>query len=361
MKSLKHLELWFRRQFNRHVGAQRIPIVVGHPQQAIPIGTAPRILVLRQDRIGDVLVAVPVLRALRECYPASVIDMVLSPNNIAARSAVAPYIDDVIIHLKGLRGLLKTRRTLRVNSYDVVIDLMDNASSTSALLVSFAHSRYAVGIDKENRGVYTHVVPLADRATVHIVERISRLLWPLNVDPATHDLHLEYPLTDAERAEARRTVREPSSKKKIFGINISGSDVSRMYSEAGIIELIEHCKKHHPDTEAIVLCAKQHQEMQERIAQATGSKAIAPTPSFHSWAAIVSELDALFTPDTSSVHLAAAFQKPSVVLFVHDRIDLMPWYPYLTTCYPVETTSGTIDQIPIAEVIQAVDRCLGDL
>ncbi|HLP27856.1 MAG TPA: glycosyltransferase family 9 protein [Candidatus Didemnitutus sp.] len=358
MSPLKPIELWIRRHFNRHIGAQRIPILVSSPQLAIPVEDPVRILVLRQDRIGDVLVSVPVIRALRERFSAATIDMVMSQNNIAVLDAVAPFINDVIVHHKGLPGLLRTQKELRSRRYDVVIDLMDNASSTSALLIRSSRARYAVGIDKENRGVYTHVVPLADRASVHIVDRIARLLWPFAIDPSTIDLHLAFPLRGQDVQDAYATVRAPSSAVKILGVNISGSDVSRMYTEVGIIDIVNHCMTSHTQFETVVMCAAQHQEMQERISRATGARAIPPTASFGAWAANIAQLDAFFTPDTSSVHLAAAFNIPSVVLYVHDRADLMPWYPYDTPCFPVETTTGTIAEIPIRDILRAVDQLL---
>lgn len=358
MKHLKPIELWIRGQFNRHAGAQRIPIVVSSPQRAIAVEDPVKILVLRQDRIGDVLVSVPVIRALRTRFPAATIDMVMSPNNITVRDAVDPFINDVIIHQKGLAGLLRTRRILRARRYDVVIDLMDNASSTSGLLVQASRARYAVGIDKENRGIYTHVVPLADRSRVHIVDRIARLLWPFAIDPAATDLRLAFPLSEEDKERASSIMRAPSSSAKIFGVNISGSDVSRMYSEEGMIEIVNYSKHTYPEIETVVMCAPQHREMQERIAAATSTRAIPPTTTFGAWAANIAQLDGFFTPDTSSVHLASAFNVPSVVLFVHDRADLMPWYPYASVCYPVETTTGTIAEIPVRDIIRAVDQLL---
>lgn len=355
---LKSIERAIRRSFNRHIGAQRIPIVVSSPSLAIAVEDPVRILVLRQDRIGDVLISLPVIRALRARFPAATIDMVLSPNNIAVRDAVDPFINDVIIHEKGLAGLLRTRRTLHSRRYDVVMDLMDNASSTSALLIRASRARYAVGIDKENRGIYTHVVPLADRSSVHIVDRIARLLWPFAIDPAAIDLRLAYPLSEEDVARAVSIVRAPSSSSKIFGVNISGSDISRMYSEDGIVQIIDHCLKTYPSIETVVMAAAQHHDIQQRIGQRTGCRVIPPTPSFRAWAANLAQLDAFFTPDTSSVHLAAAFNVPSVVLFVHDRPDLMPWYPYASVCFPVETTTGSIAQIPLRDILGAVDQLL---
>ena len=361
MRYFKTIELWIRRHFNRHVGMQRIPIVVSHPQPVISSNDAARILLLRQDRIGDVLVSVPVIRALRSHFPTSTIDMVLSMNNISVRQAVAPYINDVILYKKGLIGLLKTRSDLRSVRYDVVVDLTDNASSTSAILIHATRARYAVGIDKENRGVYTHVVPMAERSSVHIVDRISRLLWPFDIDAIHLNMNLAFPLEAQHVQQAHNEVRVASKSSKILGVNISGSQLSRMYPENMLIEVMASCKDQNPEIEIVIMCAPQHREMQQRISTATGCRMIEPSPSFSAWAANINELDAFFTPDTSAVHLAAAFKKPCVVLYKHESADLLPWYPYNSPCFPVVTDGGQISTIPTQTVIEAIDQCLRSL
>jgi len=353
---LKRVELWTRGQFNRSVGLSRIPTLISRSCQVIPTGGDIRILVLRQDRIGDVLVSVPIFRALRRLFPQGQIDVVLSHNNIPVRDAISPFINAVVLYQKGPLALLKLRRTIRKRRYDVVVDCMDNASTTSSLFVNATHARYAIGIDKENRGVYTHVVPLADRSSVHIVDRISRLLWPFGVDLTTEEKQLAYPLQESDVLHAQSLVHGTSVGRKIFGFNISGSDIGRMYPEIDIIRVINEVGNLGSEVEFVILGAQQHLDMLLRISEATHCRLIEPVASFTAWAAIIAQLDGLITPDTSAVHVAAAFSVPSVVLFVHDRADLMPWYPYNTPCFACETTTSRIADIPVESVISAVRK-----
>ncbi|MFN6113513.1 MAG: glycosyltransferase family 9 protein, partial [Bacteroidota bacterium] len=234
---IKRLELAVRRFYNGRVGRSGQPMLVSEAKDVIGYSSLRRVLLLRQDRIGDVLVSTPVIRELRRLLPQAEIDMVMSTNNISVRQAVDSEIDHVHVFRKSLLHLLVLRRALRRRRYDLVIDLMDNASSTSALLISGAQARMAIGVDKVNRGVYTHVVPLADQTRVHIVERIARLLWPLGVDLRDEDLRLTFPLTDLQRATAVGLIRD-GSQRPLLAVNISGSDVHRMYPETKMIELL---------------------------------------------------------------------------------------------------------------------------
>jgi ADP-heptose:LPS heptosyltransferase len=355
---LKRVELAVRRAFVRGVRAGNIPRMITRPMDAFKLN-APRILILRQDRIGDVLVSEPIVRAIRAALPAATIELLLSPNNLAALPAMAPHINGHLVYEKGLAGLIRTIRTIRAQRYDIVIDLMDNASSTSSMIVSYARSRYALGIHKENAAVYSHVVPLRDKATVHIVDRLGQLLLAFDRDPATLDLRLHYPVSEADRAAAITRLGGPlRGTARRFGVNISGSGEHRMYPAEGIIDVVRATRREHPEWDVVLLAAPQERERQLAIAQASGARAIEPSSSFHEFACTLSVLDAVMTVDTSAVHVIAAAQVPSVVLFVHNDPGLLPWYPYRSLCEPLETIGAQVAEIPVADVIAAVHRTL---
>jgi ADP-heptose:LPS heptosyltransferase len=113
--------------------------------------------------------------------------------------------------------------------------------------------------------------------------------------------------------------------------------------------------------DVVLLAAPQERARQQLIAQASGARAIEPSASFHEFAASLSVLDAVMTVDTSAVHVIAAAQVPSVVLFVHNDPDLMPWYPYRSPCIPLETTGGSVAEIPVADVVAAVHGMLNEV
>ncbi|MEY3386330.1 MAG: hypothetical protein RIR53_1141 [Bacteroidota bacterium] len=359
---LKKVELAVRRFYNARVGGNAEPVVIDAPANALDASSVQRVLLLRQDRIGDVLVSTPIIRALRRLMPHAQIDMVLSTNNIAVRQAVADQVDHIHVFKKSLLHLVVLRRRLRRQRYDLVIDLMDNASSTSALLISGARATFSIGVDKVNRGVYTHVVPLADQTRVHIVERIARLLWPLGVDLRGEDLRLSFPLTDTQRQHAASLMTDPHGRP-VLAVNTSGSDVHRMYPEKLMITLLQRvserwCQEGPGAVKLRIISAPMHSDMAHRIGQACGIDVVPPQSSYASFAACIAAADMLLTPDTSAVHAAAAHGVPSVVLFSQDSRGLMPWLPYATPCWPCVTTKGALETIDVDDVRKAVDAMI---
>lgn len=359
---IKRLELAVRRRYNRWVSRGEDPIVVTQPLANAIVSDTARILLLRQDRIGDVLVSTPIIAELRARFPRATIDMVLSTNNVAVRFAIEPYVDHLHVFRKGLIDLLRLRQALRRAKYDVVIDLMDNASSTSGILIQGSRAPLAIGVDKENRRVYTHVVPLADRTVVHIVERIACVVWPLGFDIPHTNLRPRLPDVGTQTLDRGR-----GNPTYVLGVNISGSDVDRMYPEDQLKEVLGSIRAMYAEElqkgtfEIILMSAPHHNDIAKRIGQSLGMRVLDPMPSFRAFANAIGHCDMFFTPDTSAVHVAAAFNVPSLVLFAQDDRKLMPWYPYATRCWSCIAHNAPLAAIPPIDIIAQLQTMICEI
>ncbi len=335
---LKRLELAFRRAFiKRLYGSHPPTITVQSPEESFYLPSNCRILLLRQDRIGDVIVSMPIMRLLRQKYPEARIDIMLGDNNIAVKNLVLTYCDTVWRYTKRLPKLLGLMHSLRDVEYDVVIDLIDNASLTSSLLVRFCGAMYSVGIDKENAAAYLYVVPLLDRTQAHIVHRITQLLLPFDIDPSASNLDLEYPLTDGDIYAAKAKLPAKQGKWRL-GINLSGRGEEMYWGRENFIWLVEQMQTAFPAFDVMLMgmpdYAGEIQAIQAAIHENKTRDASVysapPAASLHEFAAMLHECDAVFTPDTSVVHLAAAWKLPTVALFVFNEFGLVHWTPFNT-------------------------------
>ncbi len=104
------------------------------------------ILIIKIGALGDVILAVPSLRAIRRKFPKSKIKLLVGIDNkeIFMNS---PFIDEIIVcdfreRDKGLAGLLGLARKLRTENFDIVVDLQNNKKSHSLSFLSCAPKRY---------------------------------------------------------------------------------------------------------------------------------------------------------------------------------------------------------------------------
>jgi ADP-heptose:LPS heptosyltransferase len=321
-------------------------------EDLLHLPAAPRILLIRLERIGDILVSVPVLRSLRVRYPLGRIDLLLSRANLAVRHAVAPFVNHVWCYEKTVGSALGLLRSFRRTHYDVVVDLLDHPSANAQLVIRWCGARAAVGLLHAESGLYTHAAPVLDPRAVHPVERLAQLLLPFGIDPATESLDLAYPLEQTDIERARQTLG-PASRPLRFGVNLSGRKTERYWGRDNYVALLRHVTKHDPRFSVSVCGAPQDAAEVKHVAEATGTQAVPPCSSLREFAAIVHEFDLLLTPDTAVVHIAAAWKLPTVALYQDDPATVL-WLPYKTPHRAVADPRG-IPAISAEQVIAAVD------
>jgi ADP-heptose:LPS heptosyltransferase len=201
------------------------------------------------------------------------------------------------------------------------------------------------------------VVPRLDRSRYHIVERIAQLLLPFGIDPWSCDLRLEYPISDSERQWAETILGKPRGAYRL-GINIAASHPDKYWGRTNWIAFIQAVQRRYPDAEPLLFAPPTYAAEQQAIAEATGVRQVPPTASFHEFAVVLGQCDVIVTPDTAAAHLAAAWQRPCLALYVWDNPALMPWFPYRSPYEAAFTRRGALKYLPVEDAIAALERLL---
>jgi lipopolysaccharide heptosyltransferase II len=348
--ALKPVERRIRSLFLSGRGSFTGQVITG-PAGALALGESPRVLFVRAERIGDVLVSVPVLRAVRRRYPGARLDLLVSTGNYGVHRAVATWIDGVWCYEKRVAPTLRLVRQLRRSDYDLVVDLSHDPSVTSQLAARWSGADRTLGLLHEQPACLTHAVRALARRRVHIVRRIAELLVAFGVDPDTEDLRLEYPLTEADRERARARLPPPARSYRL-GVNVSARGPEKQWGRENFVAAIQDLLRLDPRFEAVVCGSPEDRAQVEAIAAATGAAAVAPLVSFHEFATVINACDLLLTPDTCTVHLAAAWRIPMVGLF-HANPTMLPWTPYESPHRAI-VHQGALSEVPPARVVQAM-------
>ena len=146
---------------------------------------APRsVLVIQTAFIGDALLAVPLLKAVKDLWPGAGLDVLVRPpaDNLLE---TLPYLREIIIYDKrgadrGLSGLLQLRRRLRDKKYDLA--LLPHRSFRSGLLAYGAGIPIRVGFDRGG-GRHFHTVRIPYPTNGHEIVRNLQLLTPFGPFP----------------------------------------------------------------------------------------------------------------------------------------------------------------------------------
>ncbi len=318
-----------------------------------------KFLFVRQDMIGDVLVSTPLFEILKRHYPDAAVDVLLSSSNHFVL-ANDPLIRKRWIYDKRIGTTWRLVNNIRRERYDFVIDLMDNPSTTSTLFCLLAGGRRNVGLEKDNAYAYDIVIPLQSRRDTHIIERIAQLLVPFHIDVSNEKLSPRYFTSAASEESAKAFISENGLENKFnIGINISAGDETRYWGTSKFQELIRYIRSRHADFRIIVLFKPSDFETAATIQQPFPEVVLSPrTDSFDQFASLIRRLNLLVTPDTSAVHLAAAFNIPSIVLYVQSNKDLRIWEPYQTLSECLVTNVDDLSTIPSSDVAAALEKIL---
>jgi ADP-heptose:LPS heptosyltransferase len=354
MEFLKPVEIGFRRFLVRLLG------VLVKRSRPLPPGfdfSTRKYLFVRQDRIGDVLVSTPLIHALKARYPNACVDFLLSSNNYFVLEN-EPLVRKRWIYRKTLSSAISILRKVRNEHYDFVIDLMDNPSATSTVLCALAGGAWNVGLSKENSYTYDLTVPLLSRKDTHIVDRLAMLLTVFGMDIQNLDLKVHYAPSSESRASVAKFLKENRAlRQQLIGVNISPGEGTRFWSVENYQALVSWLTKEYPYSRILILYQPSDRAVAGAIAAPSADALLSPeTRTFDQFAALVQSLWILITPDTSAVHLAAAFSVPSVVMYVQSNKELRIWEPYGSLSECVVTDVDDLRRITQGEVFDAVHR-----
>lgn len=318
----------------------------------LPAGVPRRILLLRQDHIGDAIVSTGILRTLASVSDEIRIDVVASPAN-AALLARVPYVDQVHVFDKR-RPSTFPRLALRLRSsrYDAVIDGMMTASSLTGLLVMMAAGgEHWVGIaGRGNEAVLT--IPVPKSSGIHIIDQLGALTAPFGVDPAVADFRPELSLASSERDRAEAIWEQAvAGAEHRLVVNVSAGKVARRWPEERYAEVIHSLRSSETGLGVIVIGVPREWEQVVRVAAQSGATAVR-TPALADAIALVATADLVVTPDTSIVHIATAFERPVVAMYRKDTGD--EWGPYGKLGLVLESDGDTLESITVEALGDAV-------
>ncbi|MBN1587222.1 MAG: glycosyltransferase family 9 protein [Candidatus Omnitrophica bacterium] len=299
-----------------------------------PFHGVQRILVIRTDRLGDLLLNIPAVRALRQSYANAYLAMLVQPH---LREVVDtnPDVDEVIEYDKNgsersWGATLAMAWQLRLKRFDMVVIL--NPSKRSNILAWLSGARYRVGYDRKWGALLTQRIPdrkyLGDR---HEVEYNMELVRRAGAQ--TEDLSVRLNPAHSDRRSVRETLEAFgwNPEEKIVLVHPGTSSFSKRWPAERYAAVVRQLC----ETEGlrVVLVgggdefdaiAELHAQCPDEVFNLTGRFGI------RQLAALCELAVCLVSNDSGPVHVAAAVGTRTVVIFGRTRPGLSPrrWGPW---------------------------------
>jgi heptosyltransferase IV len=335
-----------------------------------PAGSDYRVLVIRYERIGDMIMATSLIRNIATALPGGKVDVLATPTTAPVLEG-NPYVANVLtLERKSMRSYRQLMKRLRRERYTVMIDGRINNPRifTSTPLLMFAgRARFRVGAGGDSKPrIYNVSVPEWDRVE-HYIEGSKQLAVPFGVNPELVDWQPEIFLSPDERGRAEERWKEahslidasetpPSGITKRLLVNLSASEPKRRWPDGKFIATLQSARDRAPNMPIVVIGLPAEWESVQNVASAVRGLPV-ETPQLRDAFALVGAADLVFTPDTSISHAASAFRKPSLVLLKREH---KPYAPWNTPGEIIAWNEAEIHQMPHERVAKALTKLLVD-
>ncbi|MCQ9206999.1 MAG: lipopolysaccharide heptosyltransferase II [Omnitrophica bacterium] len=292
-----------------------------------------RILLTRTDRIGDVVLTTPAIKAVRDRHPEAYIAFMVRPY---ARDIVEgnPYLNEVIIYdkygkHKSVFKTLKFALGLRKKKFDLAIML--HPTNRVHLIAYLAGIPKRVGFDRKMPFLLTKKIPhLKQEGKKHEVEYTLDALRFINIDSHDKTLSVTVRKKDLERADRMLDEYHVGRGVPMIAINPGASSASKRWSTHNFVLLCDNLAKTFR-ARIVIVADGANAKFAEAVASGMRHEPVnlAGKTTVGELAALLSKCSLFISNDSGPVHIACALKVPVISIFGRGDPGLSPkrWAP----------------------------------
>ncbi len=335
---------------------------------------SPRILITRLSAVGDCIMTLPLLTALRRNLPQAFLAWAAEPGPASLLEG-HPHLDELIVVPKDWLGaprrILAMRRRLRALRFDAVVD--PQSLSKSCLLGWLSGARRRVGFapprGRELAVWCNNVRYPAERP--HAVDHQLDLLAAWGIEDRRVEFHLpENPAADATISDF---LRRDLPGEEFAVVNPGAGWNSKLWLPERFGQVARYLGARCGLVSVVTWCGQEERAWAERITESAGGHAVtAPPTSLPELAALLRRARLYVGSDTGPTHLAAAVGTRCVALFATTQPEVTGPYGaghrFLQARGPVQdqrhrrrASNEAMRTIPIEDVCEACRELLDEL
>ncbi len=292
-----------------------------------------RILVVRTDRIGDVLLSTPVIKALRDAYPRAYIAMMVSPY---AKDIVDgnPYLDDVIIYdkdgkHKSWQRSMKFASRLKKRKFDLVLVL--HPTNRVHMVTFFAGIPTRVGYGRKMGFLLTDRIEHTKQfGKKHELEYNLDLLRHLDIHPKVKSLHIPIKKESEEWVDELFKEEGIDKADKLLAIHPSASCPSKIWPAERFSQVADRLAEKY-GLKVLIIAGPKDVVSARTVSEKMSSSAVylGGRTSVSQLASILKRCRLFISNDSGPVHIASAVGTPVISIFGRSQNGLSPkrWGP----------------------------------
>ena len=287
-----------------------------------------KILFMRYDgKIGDMVINTLMFREIKKKYPHIEIGVVTKGG---ARIIIEnnPNVDKIYEYQKDRKSIKKLASKITEEKYDLVIDFSEILRVNQMMLINLCRARFNMGLNKEEWDLFD-ISYSKPEGYIHITEIYRRILEKLGITDITIGYELFF---DEEQKNKVDDLLRDITHKKIVVFNPFAASKHRDLNLENILKIGKTVLEDENNI-LIFIGEKRRKKELENVIKELGKDVIFPElENIMETSYLISKADLVITPDTSIVHIAAAFKRKLIAIYRLDnkeenKINRYLWAP----------------------------------
>jgi lipopolysaccharide heptosyltransferase II len=288
---------------------------------------SPKILLIRFARLGDLILLVPTIKALRGEMPdahiavlvghrcAPILEMCSAVNEVIAVDRIAMRDGN---KLSALWEIFKLAERIRKERYDLVLDF--HGFRETNILSWYSRAPWRLGLKRAHSAYLPfcfNLGPVIEDKAKHVSEVFLSLLRPLGVLRKPEDIQLDLSPSDSARADDFLRRHEVTSDAVLLGFHVGAGSLGRVWPQHKFAELGERLIVQYKAT-IILFSGPRDGDFSKQVADLVRTPTrplVADKLSLRELAAVICRCKLLVSNDTGPMHLGPAVGVSTLGLF----------------------------------------------
>jgi lipopolysaccharide heptosyltransferase II len=326
-----------------------------------------RVLVVRPDRLGDVILSTPVFEVIKRQYSKAHLTVLVKDNVVPVLKGL-PHIDHYMVFdpdgkHAGIKGFFRLCTEIRRRHFKIAVVLQSHWKIAAALV--FARVKYRVGPLSKfhsylfyNRGIRQR----RSQVEMHEADYNLQMLRKIGIRIGSRNVPTRVHLPEQSQSQARTWLEQQGwdSKKSLIVVHPGMGGSALNWPESHYVDLIRELIQE--GKQVLITGGPSEGALLGRLKQALGTLSekvffyqTTPQGTVDFLGGLFNLSDLVVAPSTGPLHLAVAIQKPVLTFFSPIRVQsALRWGPYLSD----ESKASVL----VPEIYCGQDfQCLGSL
>lgn len=284
-----------------------------------PVSNPRKVLVVQSHLVGDLVMATPMLRAIRKAYPDSQISLLANEFAVDLLGTL-PYVDEIITmkfpwsmydhSSRNLINVLSVIRKLRKEKFDLAIDAQ--IDMRNALLMFLIGAKRRLGYDITGGGIFLTDIPKFPEDKYNLLDARLSILEYLGIDCSNKNTKLQITQEAKEWVESY-LARNNLNRSKLVTIHPGTSVQEKFWQPQKFAKTINflNSKGYQP----LIIEGPKDQNIVDSIISRCDIIPPRVKTGLRNVAALISRCRLIICLDSAAIHLAGAVGTPAIAIY----------------------------------------------